>query len=92
MEATAKRVNATTLDALYKRVAGIKKVNGDDFAVCWLCDGIVYGSASGRMTIAAETALVNMSDSDIVDLLEIAVNHNRTMGDMARFVNEQYGR
>lgn len=91
MEDTQVRVNATTLDDLYRKANEIKRMS-DDFTVGWLADGIVYGSHSGRMTLPAEATLVNMSTDDLLALILEASDAGRTMGDMARYVNEKFDR
>jgi hypothetical protein len=84
------KVNATTLDELYQQLAEIKHDNADDFTVGWLADGIHYGSANGRMSQAAELALVNMSTEDIAELIGEAIWSNETMGSMARYCNQRF--
>lgn len=84
------KVNASTLDELYRKLAQVKADNADDFTVGWLADGIHYGSASGRMSQAAESALVRMESHKIAELIGDAIWSNETMGSMGRYCNERF--
>lgn len=95
-ETTTVKVNSTTLDALYARCLGIKKFAnalypaGEAFTVGWLADGIVYASRTSRLGHKAEYALVNMSEENIIGLVQEAIEAEQTMGSMGRWLNSRF--